>query len=107
MAKARTTEGREVPLVWVGLEDMPVRTANNYISQVIEDLFVVTFGFTNAPLILPGTPDEVAEQVAAVSVVTVTPVVRVAMTEGQLEKVIAGFQDNLKRFRAKKEKGKK
>ena len=96
---AAPTEGKQVPLVWVGLEDLPVRTANNMISQINEDLFVITFGYTNAPAIVAGSKKSVEEQVAAVSAVPVTPIARVALTEDQMAKTVKTLQATLKRFR--------
>lgn len=102
MAKTGEAKAKQVPLVWVGLEDMPVRAANNFIGQVNEELFILTFGFNNTPLIVPGSKEEVAEQVAAIRAVNVTPVARIALTENQVAKTIGSLQDILKRFQAQK-----
>ena len=90
---AAPTEGKRVPLVWVGLEDYPVRSANNVLSQINEDLFVISFGYTNSPVIVGGSKKAIEEQVAAVSAVPVTPIVRVALTEDQMDKTIKVLQD--------------
>ena len=93
---------KAISLVWVGLEDTPVRSVTNTICQIHEDLFIVSFGFTNPP-ILVGTAAEVRKQIDAVEAVRVTPVARMAVTEAHMENIIKVFQDSLKRYRKQKD----
>ena len=97
-------EGRAVPLVWVGLEDVPAQVATNVMVQGHEDLFILTFGFTNLPAIT-GTKASRQKQLDAVGVITVTPISKVALTEAQLEKTIKTLQTNLRRYRKQKYNG--
>ena len=96
---------KALSLVWVGLDDSPVRAVNNTISQVHDDLFILSFGFTNPP-VLVGTPKAIKEQMDSLERVLVTPVARIAVTEAHLEKVIGIFRDTLNRYRKQKD-GKK
>jgi len=98
--------GREVPMVWVGLEDQPVLAANNMIVQFQDDMFTVAFGFANAPVIM-GTKAQIERQILAIDAVRVNPVVRMAMTEPVLEKTIKALQSNLKRSREARKKAAK
>jgi hypothetical protein len=96
MAKAAKDEGRDVPVVWVGLTDMPVIASNTLISQFHKDLFILNFGFVNAPPLM-GTPEEVKKQVEAIGSITVTPIARLALTENEIARVIKILEENLDR----------
>lgn len=93
---------RAVSLVWVGLEDTPVGTVNNTICQIHDDLFIMSFGFTNPP-VLVGTPTQVKAQIEAVEAVRVTPVARIAVTEQHLESIIKALKSSLTRYRKQKD----
>ena len=100
-------EVREVPLVWVGLDEIPVRTVTNAISQGAEDgLFTISFGYTNAPALI-GSKSEIRKQLEGITSVSVSPVVRIALTESQLAKTIKTLQTTLKRYRTQKADQKK
>ena len=99
--KGADEEGRQVPIVWVGLESEPVHAVNNMIAQFHEDLFIVQFGFANLPVVM-GTPAQAKKQIASIDAVTVSPVARLAMSESQVEKTIKALQSNLKRYRKMK-----
>lgn len=99
-------EVKTIPLSWPGIEDSPVHAVTNIISQFEGDLFVLTFGFTNPPVLL-GTPAEIQKKVESIHSVKVSTVGRIALTEAQLEKTIDALQLSLKRYRAlEKEKEK-
>lgn len=94
-------EGRAVPLLWVGLDDLPARTATNVVIQYHEDLFIMAWGFTNPPILL-GTKAEKQKQIDEIVAVTVTPFAKVTLTEAQLEKTIKALQTGLKNAKAQK-----
>ena len=98
---AEPTE-KALSLVWVGLDDSPVRAVNNTICQIHEDLFVMSFGFTNPPVLI-GTPAVVKKQIEALDTVRVTPVARIAVTEAHLESIIKVFRDGLTRYRKQRD----
>ena len=93
---------KALSLVWVGLEDTPVGTVNNTICQIHEDLFIVSFGFTNPP-VLVGTAAEIKKRIEAIESVRVTPVTRIAVTEAHMQNIIKAFQHSLKRYRKQKD----
>lgn len=102
MANSEEEARKSVPLVWIGLEDLPVRTATNIVSQFQDDLFIVNVGFANPP-ILTGTPEEVRQKVESLDSVPVTPVVRLGLTESAMRSFASVLQENLKRFEAAKD----
>ena len=87
-----------VPLSWTGVEDCPVLTVTNMMSQFDGDLFVLSFGFNNPPVLM-GTPQQVKQQAESVKAIRVSTVSRISLTENQLEKTIKTLQINLKRYR--------
>ena len=93
---------KAVSLVWVGLEDTPVGSVNNTICQIHDDLFIMSFGFTNPP-VLVGTAAQIQKQIEAVEAVRVTPVARIAVTEAHLENIIKAFRESLNRYRKQKD----
>lgn len=92
---------KRISLVWVGLEDTPVGSVNNTLCQVHDDLFIVSFGFTNPPLLI-GSPAAIKKQIEAVEAVQVTPVTRIAVTEAHMGKIIKALQDTLRLYRKQK-----
>ena len=93
---------KAVSLVWVGLEDTPVGTVNNTICQIHDDLFIMSFGFTNPP-VLVGTPTAIKEKIDSLDAVRVTPVARIAVTEDHLENMIKVLRGSLNRYRKQKD----
>src|SRR5438270_434165 len=86
MAKAERSGGRpeevQVPIVWVGTDEVPVVLVNNFFIQFVQpdqDEFVLTVGTVVPPALL-GTPEQIAEQARAVSFVPVRAVARIGLT---------------------------
>lgn len=99
MVSAMHEDDRLVPLVWVGLDDVPIHMANLFLCQVVaRDHFVLTIGQGIPPPLL-GTPEEIEEQIAAVTHVPVKPLARLALTEETLEQVSRIIQENLGNYR--------
>jgi hypothetical protein len=92
---------KEIPLVWVGLEEIPVRTVTSVVSQIADDQFFVSFGCINHP-ILVGSQAAVRARLDSIESVSITPVARIAMTEEKMEQVIKALQSNLRKHRAAK-----
>jgi len=87
----------EVPLVFVGAEDVPVLLGNNFIIQHQQDEFILSVGqFT--PPILVGTLEERERVAKEITHLPVKIVARVAMTRQRLVELIEILQTNLKTF---------
>lgn len=88
----------DVPLAWVGYEEVPIAYANQFLIQFQPDAsFVVGVGQATAPALI-GTPEQVAQQAAEIEFVPVRTLARIAMTEGKLRELIAALEANLANF---------
>ena len=93
---------KSVPLAWIGVDEQPVRAVNNAYSQFDGDgLFVLTLGMANPPPLMGGKKEN-QKLLDALELVTVTPVARLAMTEGHAESLMKILQTNLRQYRLKK-----
>jgi hypothetical protein len=84
-------EARAVPVVWAGVEDVPILYANTFVCQwdiATHGGFILTIGQLTPPAIM-GTPDEVRQQAEQVSFVPVRAVARVGITRAKLDELIA------------------
>lgn len=91
-------EQLQVPLSWVGLDEMPILLANHFLMQFEADgSFVLSAGQATAPPLL-GTPEEIKAQAEKIEFVPVRPLARLNMTEGKLREFIAVLEANLKNF---------
>lgn len=86
----------QVPVSWVGAEELPVLFANMFVGQVEADqgVFFLTVG-QMVPPALVGTQAERVEQAEQLSYIPVKPVARLAFTRERLEYLIAILQTNL------------
>jgi hypothetical protein len=88
-------EGIEVPLTWIGVEDIPILTANQMVIQFTgRDEFILGFGQV-APPILLGTDEERREQLRQVSYAAVKPVARLGLTRQRIEELVRVLTENL------------
>ena len=93
-------EGTQVPIVWVGAEDVPILYANTFICQFDTTApggFIMTVGQLTPPALI-GTPDEVREQAEHLSFVQVRALARMAFTRAKMEDLIAILTENRDRF---------
>ena len=103
-SKPTSMVGKEVPLAWIGVEEKPVIAVNQAYSQFDNNgMFVLTLGIANTPPFMRGKREN-QKILDAIEVVTVTPVARLAMTEGHAESLIKALQTNLKQYRAAKKR---
>lgn len=65
---------REIPVSWVGAEELPILYANQFVGQVHEDTFFLTIGQLVPPALI-GTPEEQAEQLEEIAYLPVKPLV--------------------------------
>jgi len=92
------SEGIQVPLVWVGAEDVPILYANTFISQFDQSGgFIVTAGQMNPPALI-GTPDEMRAQAEQVTFVPVRVAARLALTQSKMLELVQVLQLNLEQF---------
>jgi hypothetical protein len=88
----------EIPLSWVGYDEVPIAYANQFIIQFQPEAgFVLGIGQATGPALI-GSPEQMAEQASQVEFVAVRTLARVAFTEQKLRELIAALQANLANF---------
>jgi hypothetical protein len=90
-------EGRNVPLTWENVEDVPVYFSNQYVCQYNQDEFILTFGQMTPPMLLGELHDR-AEQLRQIEHVPVKPLARVAFTYARLVELINVLQINREQY---------
>ncbi len=83
-----------VPITYIGLDDMPVLFANNFVVQHEQTEFILTAGQLVPPVLL-GTTEERLEQAKQLGYVGVRVVARLALTRDRVTELIQVLQDNL------------
>lgn len=96
------SEDIRVPIVWEGLDELPIHASNQILSQFTEDGFIVSFGIL-APPALIGSDEERREQAQRLGYLPIRPIARVSLSEQRLQQFIEVLQQNLQRFRDSKE----
>ena len=94
------TEGEqyvELPLVYVGIEDVPVLFANQFLVQHEQNEFLLTVGQLQPPPLL-GSPEEKMEQLKTMTYVPVKVVARFGMTRQRLAQLVEVLQTNLQNY---------
>lgn len=84
----------EIPLVYAGLEDLPVVFANHFVLQRAGGTYVLIVGQLTPPLLL-GDEDEQREQIRQIASVPIKPVGRYALSEPALRELVDLLQRNL------------
>jgi hypothetical protein len=90
--------GIEVPLVWLGPEDVPILHVNAMVSQfdpTTLDSLILTFGQVTPPAIVGATDDERREQLEQVAYVPVKPISRLSLTVARARELVATLEANL------------
>lgn len=88
----------EIPLSWVGFDEVPILYANQFLIQFQPEAgFVIGIGQATGPALI-GSPEQVAEQVSQIEFVPVRTLARVALTEMKLRELIAALEANLANF---------
>ena|SRR5438477_9080911 len=93
---ART--GKSVPLVYQGLDELPIMFANQFLIQNQQTEFIVAFGQQAPPLILPGTEEEQAAQLERIEFVPVSMLARFGLTEERFRELLKLMTDYLKSY---------
>ena len=98
LADEEIKEGIQLPIVWVGAEDVPIVLINQFIGQVgLQDEVVLTFGQLAQPPLV-GTPEEQEEQAREISFVSVKPVARLGLTKAGLDQLVGVLQQTQKNY---------
>lgn len=90
--------GIQIPLTWIGVEELPIHLANQFVCQFEQQEFILTFGQMSPPALLGGTEEERAEQAEQIDFVPVRPLARLAFTETRLRELVAVLEANLRNY---------
>ncbi|SRR5712692_1221497 len=99
MSSEPGARGIQIPLVWVGSEEVPILFANAFIAQFVQPdqvEFVLTVGQLVPPALL-GSQEQIEAQAKAVSFVPVKTVARIGFTRqrvAELAQVLQTVLDN-------------
>lgn len=84
----------QLPLSWVGLDEVPIMFANQFVIQFQPDEFVLTLGQVVAPALL-GSPEQIAEQASEITFIPVRTIARVGFNRHRLHELISALQANM------------
>lgn len=90
--------GIQIPLAWIGVEELPIHLANQFVCQFEQQEFILTFGQMSPPALLADTEEERAEQAEQIDFVPVRPLARLVFTETRLRELIAVLEANLRNY---------
>jgi hypothetical protein len=84
MATGQGPQSVQVPLTWVGAEELPITFISHFLGQVDDKGdAILTFGQTTPPALL-GSPEEVLAQAQRLAYVPVRPVARFSLSRPRL-----------------------
>lgn len=98
----REQDAITLPLTYLGLEDVPILFANQFVIQHEKNEFVLTVGQLQPPILL-GTPEERKEQAKRLTYVPIRVVARFGLTRQRLVELIEALQSNLRKYDKKQE----
>jgi hypothetical protein len=79
---------RAVPIVWVGADELPVITVNQFILQVDQGEIFLMAGTLTPPVILGEKLDDIRRQVDSIGFVPIRAVARFGLTRRRLTELI-------------------
>jgi hypothetical protein len=88
----------QLPVVWVGVDELPVHHVNQLVGTVSPQEVFLTLGTLVPPAIMADTPEERRAQAQGIGFVQIRPVVRVGITEQALRDFIGILEQTLKNF---------
>lgn len=94
---------REIPLTWIGAEQLPLLFVNRLVGQVDDDHFVLTVGQSVGPALI-GTPQDKKDQLEQIAYVPVNPVARLAFTRSTCQDFITILRTILEGFDQERER---
>lgn len=85
----------EIPISWIGYDDVPVVYANQILLQYQpEGGFVIGIGQSTPPALV-GSPESMQAQLDDIEFIPVRTLLRAALTEQKMRELIAVFQAGL------------
>ncbi|BCM66463.1 MULTISPECIES: hypothetical protein [Streptomyces] len=94
-----TVKAVKVPLLWVGLDDLPLLSSNQVLTQVDPDHVFLSFG-TATPPVLMGNEEQVRDQAKRINYVPVKGIARLAISRRHLGELIEVLQRTAETFDA-------
>lgn len=94
---AQQKEGRPIPIVVTGLQDVPILFSNQFYIQHHETEFIITFCQIQPPLLV-GTPEEVTKQAEHLTSVPAGVVARIGLTSQRMTELVKILQENLNKY---------
>ncbi len=91
-----------LPVTYLGVEDVPILFANQFVIQHEKNEFVLTVGQLQPPILL-GSPEERKEQAKRLTYVPIRVVGRFGLTRQRLAELIEVLQSNLRTYDKKQE----
>lgn len=91
-------EAVQLPIRWVGVEETPLLVANQFLGQTGTGDIILNFGAVVPPPILPGTPEQQAEQLGEYTYVPVRAVARLGLNRTNLEQLIGVLHQTLANY---------
>ena len=98
----REQDAITLPVTYLGLEDVPILFANQFVIQHEKNEFVLTVGQLQPPILL-GSPEERKEQAKKLTYVPIRVVARFGLTRQRLAELIEALQSNLRKYDEKQE----
>ena len=93
-----TQTGVNVPVIWDGIENVPLALANQVLGQVgVQGEVILTFGQITPP-ILVGKSEQQVSQAQEIPFVAVKPVARLALTKAGLDDLVRVLQATQKNY---------
>ncbi len=90
-------EGKAVPIVVTGMEDVPILFSNQFYVQHHQTEFIVTFCQIQPPLLI-GTPAEQRQQAEHINSVPAKVVARIGLTPQRMTELVRALQENLQNY---------
>jgi hypothetical protein len=88
----------QVPLVWVGTEELPIHFVNQFAGVIGPGEIFLYLGSVMPPPILGDTEEERTAQAESIRFVQVKPVARMALTPERLREFIAVLKQTLTNY---------
>jgi len=92
-----TVRAVKVPLLWVGLDDLPLLSSNQVLTQVDQDHVFLSFGAATPPVLM-GDEEQVRDQAKRISYVPVKGITRLAISRRHLGELIDVLQRTAEKF---------
>lgn len=91
-------EAIQVPVVWVGADDLPVQFVNQFLGLVEPNEIFLMLGTLVPPPIMGETVEDRRAQAESIPFIQIKPVARVAMTAERLRQLIDTLQQTLTNY---------